>query len=494
MQIKIKAEPLKNMSIMKVHIYKLTWGILLLGIIATLIPACKDDFSGLRYDSEDKMQIYDYLKTRSDLSVYKEISDYSGFYGVLSTAGAYTAFIPTNTAFETLFKQLNVSKISDKTPEYWLKYLQYMTVNAKLNTNSFEVGILDDPTLMGEDFYLVADIREGYNAVKLNGVAKVQEANINVANGYVNVLDAVLLPPTSNIYDMLVNTGVYKTMLQIFEDNGLTSFLKDSTITLIIEPDYVLEKYNFDRKKLPNEADWINYHIIYNERSFSDALNGRTIAPMYNQEYLTFNIDAEDKLWVNQIFGFSQSAVNGINKVASNGIYHTLDTVLAIVEATPGKMTHNLVGKTDEAAGVVQNVFADAPAIINEDTGTSSFHRDKKPPICGFDCQQVGDIFYTTIPDVVKGKYAVNMVYRTGNRSDFMMIYNDEVVGSDLVMDTPDGSWPTWTYMSQKKMGEIEVAERGPVKLYFQVIKMKRAPAACCDLLMDAIELIPVEE
>lgn len=484
---------------MKIMKYKISWSIVLLSVIASVIYGCRDNFSGLRYDSEDKMQIYDYLNTRADLSVYKEMCDYSGFYGVISTAGEYTAFIPNNSAFEALFKRLSeegkaVAKVSDCTPEYWLKYLQYMTIDAKLNSNSFEMGVLKDPTLLGEDYCLVADIRNGYNAIKLNGVSTIKEANISVANGYINIVDAVLLPPTSSVYDMLREAGVYKTMLQIFEDNGLSSYLKDSTVTLIIEPDYVLERNNFRRDALENEANWANYHIINRERSFSDALDGRTVAPMYNQEYLTFNIDKEDKMWVNKVYGFSQSASNGINNVALNGVYHVLDTVLAIVEATPGKVTHNLIGKTDEAAGVVQNVYADAPAIINEDTGTSSYHRGQKPPICGFDCQQVGDIFYTTIPDVVKGKYKVTMVYRTGNRADLMMIYNDEVVGADLVMDTQDGSWATWTYMSQKKMGVIDVPERGPVKLYFQVTKMKRAPAACCDLLMDAIELEPVQE
>lgn len=488
------------MKIMKIERYKAVLAVaLFLGGAGFLIPACQNNFSGLRYDSEDKMQIYDYIKTRPDLAIYKEMCDYSGFSGVVSTAGAYTAFVPEDAAFLKLFERLSaegtpVDKVSDRTPGYWLKYLQYMTVKAKLNTNSFEVGVMTDPTLMGKDYFLVADIRNGYNAVKLNGVATIKEANVNVANGYVDIIDQVLLPPTSSIYNMMAEAGVYTTMLQIFDDNGLTTFLKDSVITLIVEPDYVLEKNNFRRDALENEANWAQYHIIHKERAFSDALNGRTIVPMFDQEYLTFNVDKEDRMWVNQAYGFSQAASNGINNVASNGVYHALDTVLSIVEATPGKVTHNLIGKTDEAVGVVQNVFADAPAIINEDTGTASYHRGQKPPICGFDCQQVGDIFYTTIPDVVKGKYKVNMVYRVGNRCNLMMIYNDEVVGADLVMDTQDGSWPTWTSAQQKKMGVIDVPERGPVKLFFQVIKVVRAPAACCDMLMDVIELEPVEE
>lgn len=471
---------------------KIALSIIMFSIATLFILSCKDDFAGLRYDSEDKMQIYDYLKTRSDLSIYKELSDYSKFSGVISTAGAYTAFVPINSAFEKLFKQLNIAETSDREPTFWLSYLQYMTVDAKSNTNSFEVGILDAPTLMGEDYYLVADIRGGYNAVKLNGISTVKEANISVVNGFINIVDEVLLPPTSSVYDMLVNSGKYTTMLDIFDDNGLTSYLKDSTITLVVEPDHILEKYNFQRDALENEANWINYHIIYNERSFSDALNGRAVAPMYNQEYLTFNIDDEDQMWVNTVYGFSQSATDGVNNVASNGVFHVLDTVLSIVEAAPGKITHNLVGADYD--DVVKNVFADAPAIINEDTGTSSFHRDKKPPICGFDSQQVGDVFWTTIPDVVKGKYEVKMVYATGARANLLMIYDGTIVGNDLIMDTRDKAWDTWTNLSEKKMGEIVVNQRGEVTLYFQVIKLNRDPSGCCDMLMDAIELVPVEE
>lgn len=484
---------------MKIKKHKLTLAMTLLVGVGFLIPGCEEKFSGGRYDSKDMMQAYDYILTRPDLSVYKEICDYTGFYGVISTAGTYTIFVPTNDAFDRLFKRLTqggevISGIRDKTPEYWLNYLEYLTVGKNLNTNAFELGMLSEPTLMGEDYYLVADIRGGYTKIKLNSLATITEANIKVANGLVNVIDEVLLPPTKSVYDMLVEAGTYKTMLQIFEDNGLTDYLKDSVVTLVVEPDYILEKYHFDRDAIPNEGDWADYHVINTERSFSGDLNGRTIKPMYKTESLTFNIDVEGQMWCNQKYAFSQTPGKGIDNVGSNGVFHALDTILTIEEATIGKRIHNLIGKTNEEAGVVQNVFADAPASINEDTGTSSFHRGQKPPICGFDAQQVGDIFYTTIPDVVSGKYTVRFLYKTGNRVNLMMIYNDEVISTDLIMDTKDGDWVTWTYMNRKDLGVIDVPARGDAKLYFQVIQLKRDPAACCDMLMDAIELIPVEE
>lgn len=496
------------MKMIKIKKYKTVIFLTLVCISGILIPACQDDFSGLRYDTDDKMQIYDYVRLRPDLSIYTEMADYSGFYGVLATAGDYTAFVPTDSAFRNLFLQLSaegkpVTKVADREPEYWLKYLQYMTVDKpSLNTNTFQLGRLDNPTLLGENYYLIADIRNGFNAVKLNATATVKEANIKVANGLVDIIDAVLLPPTTSVYDMLDKTGKYKTMLKIFDDNGLTPYLKDSVITLIIEPDEVLEKNHFDRSKLENEADWAQYHIIFDykhkdedkARYFSGDLNGERITPMYNQEYLTFKVDKEDRMWVNDVYGFSQSASNGIDNVASNGIYHVLDTVLSIVEATPGKMTYNLCAKDNEEDEVVQNLFAETPANPYEDNGTYSFYRGKKA-IAGVDLTQPGDIFWTTIPDVIKGKYKVNIVYPLGKRPNLTMIYNENIISSDVdIQNLPDGTWASYSSYRYKNMGTIEVNTRGDVKLIFQATLIRRELYECCDMMMDAIELIPVEE
>ena len=141
-----------------------------------------------------------------------------------------------------------------------------------------------------------------------------------------------------------------------------------------------------------------------------------------------------------------------------------------------------------------QNVFCVPPAFIVENAETASFHQGKEYPICEFDAFMIGDYFWITIPDVVQGKWNVKMIYITGSRANLMMIYNDDIISNNLIMDTRDKAWSTWTTMSEKKMGEIEVTERGAVTLYFQVIGLKRSPSGCCDMLMDMIELSPVLE
>lgn len=490
---------------MKKKIYQ--YGLYFIGIIALAFSGggCKEDFSGLRFDSNDKMQIYDYVSQREDLSVYKQLLDYTNFSSLMSTAGTYTAFVPTNAAFDALFEELkakgeNIGSIQDKPADYWLDYLQYMTTGSKIKSSSMENGILDSPSLFGDDYYVVSDVRESYKSIKLNSRATIREYDIEVANGYIDVIDKVLLPPTTSIFDMLQESGNFTIMLDVFQKTGLASYVQDSVVTLLVEPDAVLQKDQFDPDALSaNELfDWAAYHIIWGERAFDVNLDGRSIYSLYPDESLTFKVDEDGKMWLNEIYPFSTTLGQGINNVAQNGIYHVLDTTAVIVETLPGIYNHNLYGGThynsDGSLKYEQNVFCVAPAKVYEDTGTPSFHQGQKTPICGVDVFMIGDYFWTTIPDVVKGKWTVRLIYSQSNTADLMMIYNDEIISPELRMNQGAVQWPDYTRLKYKDLGEIEVDERGEVKLTFQVIKLNRAPSSCCDLMIDIIQLRPVEE
>lgn len=490
---------------MKKRLYR--YGLCFIGMVALAISGggCKEDFSGLRFDSNDKMQIYDYINSREDLSIYKELLDYTNFSSLMSTAGTYTAFVPTNEAFNALFEELkakgdNISSVKEKTAEYWLNYLQYMTTDSKIKSSSMENGILDSPSLFGKDYYVVSDVRESYKAIKLNSRATIREYDIEVANGYIDIIDKVLLPPTSSIFDMLQENGNFTMMLEVFQKTGLTPFIKDSVVTLLIEPDAILQKDQFDPEALSFDelAKWAEYHIIEGERAFDVNLDGKSVYSLYPDESLTFKVDENGKMWLNETYPFSTALNLGINNVASNGIYHVLDTTAKIIETLPGIRNHNLYGGThynsDGSLKYEQNVFCVAPAKVYEDTGTPSHHQGNQTPICGVDVFMIGDYFWTTIPDVVKGKWTVRIIYNQSNTADLMMIYNDKIISPELLMNQGATQWPDFTRLKYKDLGEIEVTARGDVKLTFQVIKLNRTPSTCCDLMIDIIQLRPVEK
>ena len=468
---------------------------LIITLMLLAFQGCKPEFSDARFDDNDELQIMDYVDKREDLTTYKELVDYVKKRNLLKTAGTYTAFVPTNTAFQNLFARLSangdkVSSIKDKSPEFWLNYFSYHLLDKKINTNTLEPGPMPAPTVLTNK-YLIADIRESYSSIKLNNFSTIKETNIEMSNGYVNIVDEVLSPPVQTIYETLAKTGKYNIMLGIFEETGLTKYLKDSTITLIIERDEVLQRNNFNKNSIENLANWAAYHIIPDSGYFLNQLTKQRIYPIYKKDALSFNVDSKGQYFMNSTYKFDQSLEYGIDRVNSNGIYHSIDVVVDIVEALPATIRYNLYPPGSNYGE--QNVFTESPAKIVLNNGTQSYHQNKELKIVAFDAQQVGDYFYLTIPDVPIGRYNIRVVHRAGTRGKFLTIYNGAIVKDNIDMAKTDGTWADYNYYIYNNCGVISVENRSDVKLTFALTAFAtgKVGSYCCDVLMDAIELIP---
>ncbi|WP_423127778.1 fasciclin domain-containing protein [Gaoshiqia sp. Z1-71] len=470
---------------------------LMLVLLLLVVHACQNQFSDARYNENDELQIMDYIDSHEDLSIYRELVEYTGKRNLLKTAGTYTVFVPNNQAFENLFDRLtstgeNVSSITDKSPEYWLNYFKYHLLNEKVNTNTLEPGPLPVPTVLNNK-YVIADIRDSYSSIKLNNVATILEYNIEMSNGYINITDEVMSPPVETIFDQLTKTGKYSIMLDLIEEAGLTGYLKDSTITLFIERDEVLLRNDFDKETIPNLREWVEYHMIPDSGYFMNQLVKNRIYSLYPNEALTFSIDRFGKYSMNGDFRFDQSLEYGIDRVCLNGIYHSVDTVLHIVEAPPATIRLNLYPPGSPYGA--QNVFTQAPARIVLNTGTQSYHQNKENKIMAFDAQQVGDFFELTFSDVPAGNYRIRLIHRGAtSRGTFLVIYNDEIIEDNVVLSKSDGVFEEWSYLAYNYCGDITVATRSDVTLYFALTAFAsgRTGSYCCDILMDMIELIPI--
>lgn len=471
--------------------------ILIVSVIMFAGNSCKREMSGARYDSNDEMQIMDYIDTRQDLSIFKELTDYIKQRNLLKTAGSYTVFIPNNAAFEQLFRTLSetgqtVTSIKDRSPEFWINYFRYHLLNEKINANEFEFGPLPAPTVFNNK-YLIADISESYNAINLNNAATITESNIEFTNGYVNVINNVLNPPVTSVYETLKQSGKYTTMLNIFEETGYARYLKDSTITLFVESDEALARARFNKAEVPNIEDWVKYHILPDSSYFLNILSGKRFYSLYTREAQSFQVNAFGKYFINETFPFDQSKALGIDRVCSNGIYHTVDTVLQIVAAKPATIRFNLYPPGSPYGA--QNVFTEAPASIVLNTGTQSYHQNKEPKIVAFNAMQVGDYFWFTVPDVPIGKYRIRMIHRgAATRGKFLVIYKDVLVAENINMAVSNGTFEEWNYLVYNNCGEINVTERSDVALYFAFAGFgsNNSPSYCCDMLMDMVDLIPV--
>lgn len=470
------------------------WSILAVVVLALFqMTGCEENFIGRQFDNDEEyMQIYDYVKTRPDLSIYKAICDYSGFCSQISTAGTYTVFAPVDSAWQNLYKELKITDFREKTPEYWLMYMQYAALETMIHTNSMNGGKMTIYTMLDRNYFLSVDVTS-YTAIKLNNSSVITEYNIELKNGYLNLLDAVLMPPVKPVYDLLKEDGRFEIMLSLFEKTGLKSYLTDSMVTLFVEPDVLFddEDMEFDPRQLPDEElqQWLKYHILPAKRYFINDLDAKMLQPLYEDDMITFNVksvgsDGRGFVYLNQAYRVSTRT----DRNALNGVVHEMYNIIQIGDHTAGIIETNLYGATNEQKGYVQNVFTDAPARVMENYSYSSYHQqlleEPQPPICSFVSSQSGDAFRVIIPDVVQGVYTVRMIYCQVYALTLRLLYNDVTVKSGIDTGTKDGDFTEYTTLKYKDCGTIEVNERGDVELTFMMEENSV-------FLMDRIDLIP---
>ena len=477
---------------MKTVIYK--WIIPVIVLLAlTQLTGCEENFIGRQYDvDEEYMQIYDYIKTRPELSVYKEICDYSGFYSQISTAGTYTVFAPVDSAWNNLFGQLKIKNYKEKAPEYWLMYLKYSALESQIHTNSLNGGKMTQYTMLDKNYFLYVDVTS-YTAMKLNNSAVIKEYNIELKNGYLNLIDAVLEPPIQSVYELLKEDGRFEIMLGLFEKAEMTSYLTDSLITLFVEPDIILEdeEVTFHPEELSADSlkMWLEYHIFPGNRYFINDVDQKMLQPLFKGDVVTFNKktvgdDGKGFIFLNQQFRVSTRT----DRNALNGVVHEMYNVIQLSDHTAGTIVTNLYGADNAMKGYKQNVFTVAPAMVKEDMTVASSHQllldEPQPPICWFVAAQTGDAFRITVPDVARGSYKVRIIYNNLYTPTLRLIYENATITSGINMGSADGDFSEYTVLKYKDCGTIEVKERGDIELKFIMDEYS-------SLLIDRLDLIP---
>jgi uncharacterized surface protein with fasciclin (FAS1) repeats len=108
---------------------------------------------------------------------------------VLSGAGPFTVFAPTNTAFEAA--GFNSAAIAKADPDFLATVLTYHTIAARVYSTNLKTGNVK--TVEGREVAINAanaTVQGGANTT----ASKITAANIFATNGVVHVIDAVLLP------------------------------------------------------------------------------------------------------------------------------------------------------------------------------------------------------------------------------------------------------------------------------------------------------------
>jgi uncharacterized surface protein with fasciclin (FAS1) repeats len=108
---------------------------------------------------------------------------------ILSGAGPFTVFAPTNKAFTNA--GFDEAKLKALDPDFLATVLTYHVIGARVHSTNLKSG--NAKTVEGRDVTIDAanaTVRGGLNST----ASKVETANIIATNGVVHVIDALLLP------------------------------------------------------------------------------------------------------------------------------------------------------------------------------------------------------------------------------------------------------------------------------------------------------------
>jgi uncharacterized surface protein with fasciclin (FAS1) repeats len=299
----------------------------------TLFTSCEDDDD----DTMDPQNIVTFAQESDDYTILAEAVAAAGLDGVLSGAGPFTVFAPDNAAFQALL---------DSNPDWnTLGDIPTDVLTAVL-TNHVVAGEVSSTTLMDGYYSTLSSTGFGEattslyvnldNGVTLNGGPQVAVADVEVSNGIIHGVDAVIGLP--DIVTFATSNPALSSLVDALTRDDLTT---DFVAALSGEgPFTVFAPTNQAfQDLLDSNDDWttlndipvatleavLSYHVSAagNVRS-GDLMDGMSV-PTLQGGNLTVDLSGSAPV----IAGGSSSATVALPDVqGTNGVVHVIDTVL----------------------------------------------------------------------------------------------------------------------------------------------------------------------
>jgi uncharacterized surface protein with fasciclin (FAS1) repeats len=279
--------------------------------------------------------------------------------GTLSGPGPFTVFAPTDAAFAALPAGTVDALLAD-IPAL-TNILTYHAVGATALSTGLTNGQLVT-TLQGQK--VTVTINNGN--VFINN-AQVTVADIVATNGVVHVIDAVLLPPTGSVVDVVVNSPNHTTLEAAVIAAGLAGTLSGTGPFTIFAPTdaafAALPAGTIDAllADIPALTNILTYHAVAGSAFSAGLNNGQMITTVQGQK-VTVTIN-NGNVFINN----TQVTVADI--VATNGVVHVIDAVLlpptgTVVDVIVNSPNHTILEAAVIAAGLDGTLSGTGPFTV----------------------------------------------------------------------------------------------------------------------------------
>lgn len=270
----------------------------------------------------------------------------AGLVDTLKGAGKFTLFAPTNAAFTALGSSTLVSKLTaDPVLDNWKPLLQdvlkYHVLSGRTNSSGLPATATKVDTLSTDSQLEVKNTAPQVTSVAPGaGKAAVVAGGVDLManNGVVHVVDAVLLPPSTqrNVVNIATNNSDFTTLVELLTAADLVTTLStDATataFTVFAPTNAAFGKVDAATitclKKTENKAvlaNLLKYHVVAGTVVAGALTDGQTITSIADTGVKTYKFTSATATLST---GKTDAKITKTDVLGSNGVVHIIDTVL----------------------------------------------------------------------------------------------------------------------------------------------------------------------
>ncbi len=210
--------------------------------------------------------------------------------GYNPNAEGYTLFLPTNEAINHFLEQYpyagSLSELVLDTG-FLKTFTRYHTLNEKVHTEEMPYGVLNDRTLTGDRLVFNFLVEGDKQVIKVNNMATIVTANLELANGYIHIISDVIQPSDITGYDWIQQHEEYSILAEAMKLTGVKKRMDNlDSYTIFAENDSIYNRYGiYTIEDLINRIDstetpftesssplyqYTAYHVVYNEQYLNE--------------------------------------------------------------------------------------------------------------------------------------------------------------------------------------------------------------------------------
>ncbi|AVR45880.1 fasciclin [Christiangramia fulva] len=303
---------------------------------AFTFTSCNDDEDTPMPEPETNT-IVDFVNSNDDYSSLAAAIDAAGLTATLNGTTKYTVFAPNNAAFAAFLDANGFTSLDEVPTDLLTQLLLYHVQEGSIMAADLSTAYIPSLAVYGTSEAPLSLYVNTEGGVTLNGVSKVTTADVQVDNGVIHAVDAVIgLPDITTFALADPNFSILVSALTREDSYSFVSTLQSSnapapfTVFAPVDSAFVALLDELDLSSLDDiDADTLaavlSYHVVTgaNVRS-SDLTDGMMVSTLNGDD---FTVNLGDNVTITDANARTATVI-AADVQATNGVIHALDTVI----------------------------------------------------------------------------------------------------------------------------------------------------------------------